>query len=60
MENFLLGKNDISILLQSLQAMMASAGSLTRGKVKHPSQGSSERDVLYISISIYFVLLVPI
>lgn len=36
MDNFLLTKNeDISLLLQHLQAMMASAVSLTRGKVKH-------------------------
>lgn len=36
MDNFLLTKNeDISLLLQRLQAMMASADILTRGKVKH-------------------------
>lgn len=36
MDNFLLTKNeDISLLLQRLQAMMASADILTRGKMKH-------------------------
>lgn len=40
----------ISLLLERLQVMMASAGSLTRGKVRHgvKSQGSSEMNVLYI------------
>lgn len=43
----------ISLLLeQRLQVMMASAGSLTCGKVRHgvKSQGSSEMNVLYIYI----------
>lgn len=54
----------ISLLLERLQVMM-SAGSLTRGKVRHgvKSQGSSEMNVLYMyryKYHTFSVLLVAI
>lgn len=50
-ENYFLSRKNgvLSLLLERLQ-VMAGAGGLTRGKVKHAlkSQGSSEMNVLYI------------